>query len=66
MLNLYARIHLDEIELAVLVKKLERAGAAIINTLAGLNHQAPEPVAQPLGESGGGRLLEHLLMTTLH
>ena len=37
MLDLDARIHLDEVELAVLVEELERAGAAIADRAAGLD-----------------------------
>ena len=36
MLDLDARVHLDEVELAVLVQELERAGAAVADLAAGL------------------------------
>ncbi len=37
MLDLDARVHLDEIELAVLVQELEGAGAAIADRAAGID-----------------------------
>ena len=37
VLDLDARVHLDEVELAVLVQELERAGAAIADLAAGLD-----------------------------
>ena len=37
MLDLDAGIHLDEVELVVLVEKLQRAGAAIADRAAGLD-----------------------------
>ena len=36
VLDLHARVHLDEVELVVLVQELERAGAAIADLAAGL------------------------------
>ena len=36
MLDLQARVHLDEVELAVLVEELDRAGAAVAELLHGL------------------------------
>ena len=35
MLDLQPRVHLDEIELVVLIEELERAGAAIADLAAG-------------------------------
>ena len=40
MLHLDARVHLDEVELVVLVEELERAGAAVADRLAGLDARA--------------------------
>ncbi len=37
MLDLDARIHLDEVELAVLVEEFQRAGAAVADRTAGLD-----------------------------
>jgi hypothetical protein len=37
MLDLHAGVHLDEVELAVLVEKLEGAGAAVADLTAGLH-----------------------------
>ena len=37
MLHLDARVHLDEVELAVLVQELERAGASIAHRAAGFD-----------------------------
>ncbi len=36
MLHLDARVHLDEVELAILVEKLDRARATILDGLHGL------------------------------
>ena len=36
MLDLHARVHLDEEELVVLVQELERAGAAVADRAAGI------------------------------
>src|SRR5690606_2933515 len=39
MLDLHPRIHLNEVELAVLIEELEGAGPAIADALAGLHAQ---------------------------
>ena len=46
VLDLDARVHLDEVELAVLVQELERAGAAVADLAAGVGAALADPVAQ--------------------
>src|SRR6202008_194394 len=66
MLDLDARVHLDEVELAVLVEKLERAGTAVAGRASGLDAAIPHHLALPQADPGGGRFLDHLLMPALH
>ena len=65
MLDLDARVHLDEIELAVLVEELDRADADI----AELGHRAGDDSADLFAllgvEGGGGAFLPHLLVAAL-
>ena len=46
MLDLHARVHLDEVELAVLVQELERAGAAVADLAAGFGAALADLVDQ--------------------
>ena len=46
VLDLDAGVHLDEVELAVLVKELERAGAAVADPAAGVDAALADPVTQ--------------------
>ena len=67
MLDLDARVHLDEVELAVLVEELERAGAAVVDCAAGLD----AALAHRAGAAwrvmpGRRRLLDDLLVAPLH
>ena len=65
VLDLYARVHLDEVELVVVVQELERADAAVSDVLAGPYTARADaaPLVGPDARSGG--LLDHLLVPTL-
>jgi hypothetical protein len=66
VLDLDAGVHLDEVELAVLIEELERAGTAITDRAAGLDH-SPTHLFTLRGANAGRRcFLDHFLMTTLH
>jgi hypothetical protein len=64
--HLYAGVHLDEIELAVLVQELEGAGTAVLHALAGLHATRPHGGALLRRDAGRRRLLHHLLVAALH
>src|SRR5260370_25988216 len=66
MLDLDARVHLDEGEDAVLVENLEGAGAAIADGPAGSRATLAKGCDLGGGKTGRRRLLDHLLMTALH
>ncbi len=66
VLHLNPGVHLNEIELSVLVEEFNGASAAIADLLAGLGTPSPDLVAQLLGELGRRGLFEHLLMAALH
>ena len=65
MLDLYAGVHLDEIELAVVVEELDRAGAFVVHLAHGVGADLAdlEPLRQI--ERGRGAFLEDLLMAAL-
>ena len=66
MLDLQARVHLDEVELAVLVEELDRAGAAIVELLHGAWRTIVADLLALLGVEGRrGRLLPDLLVPAL-
>ena len=65
MLDLDARVHLDEIELAVLEQELDRADAEIFQLAHRLGDGLADPVARRDVERGRGALLQHLLMAAL-
>ena len=67
MLDLHARVHLDEVELAVLVQELEGAGAASSRS-AGRPRRSASPISaiSVAAMPGAGRLLDHLLVAALH
>ena len=67
MLDLDAGVHLDEVELAVLVQELERARAAVADLAAGLGAAFADLVAQlaPV-DARRRRLFDHLLVAALH
>ena len=66
MLDLEARIHLDEIEGAVLENELHRAGAAIIHRAHRREGGLIKLTAQLGGKTGRRGFLDHLLMPALH
>ena len=66
MLDLHARVHLDEVELAVLVQKLEGAGTAVADLATGLGAAFAHAVALFLGDARRRRLFDHLLVAALH
>src|SRR5579872_4375760 len=66
VLNLDARVHLYEVELAVLEKELECAGAAVANGLAGLDTTLAHDAALSRSDSDRWRLLDDFLMAALH
>src|SRR6185436_15366884 len=66
MLDLDPGIHLDEIELAVLVEKLERARTPIADLAAGVGAALADSLALLGKQIRCGRFLEHLLMAPLH
>ena len=66
MLDLHARVHLDEEELAVLVQELERAGAAVADAAAGVGAALADARERSVVDAGRGRLLDDLLVPALH
>ena len=64
--DLNARVHLDEVELAVFIEELERAGTAVADAAAGLHAAAAEAVDELAGNAEGGSLFKHLLVAALH
>src|SRR5208282_2450278 len=65
ILDLHARVHLDEEELSVLVEELDRAGADVAEFGHGSGDDPADAVAL-LGVQGrGGTLLPHLLVPAL-
>jgi hypothetical protein len=65
VLDLDARVHLDEVEGAVLVQKLHRAGARIAEFLHGGRDGRADALALLGVERRGGAFLPHLLMAAL-
>jgi hypothetical protein len=66
MLDLHARVHLDEVELVVLEQELERAGAAVGDLAAGLGAALADAREQARGNPRRRRFLEDLLVAALH
>ena len=66
MLDLHAGVHFDEIELAVLVQKLERAGAPVADFLAGRHTAITNAIDEPTRNAWCRCLLDHLLVAALH
>ncbi len=60
MLDLDARVHLDEEELAVLVEELQRAGAAVTDRTAGCHHALAHFLAYFGVQPWGRGLFDHL------
>ena len=66
VLHLDARVHLHEIEAAVLEEELDRAGVHVIHRFAELDRGGAHLGADLLRERGRGRLLDQLLMAALN
>ncbi len=66
MLDLHARVHLDEEELVVLVQELEGAGAAVADLAAGVRAALADADQRAQRQPGRGRLLDDLLVPALH
>jgi hypothetical protein len=66
MLDLDAGVHLDEVELAILIEKLEGARAAIADPLAGVHAGLADAAALRRRDAGRGRFLDDFLMAALH
>src|SRR5690606_6194689 len=66
VLDLDAGVHLDEVELPVLVEELEGAGTAVADADAGLGADAADALAHLRGDARGRRFLDHLLVPALH
>src|SRR5690606_26263338 len=65
VLDLHARVHLDEVELAVLIQEFERAGAAIADLAAGGDAAIADELALLGGDAGRRSLLDYFLVTPL-
>ena len=66
MLHLHTRVHLDEVELAVLIEELERPRADVADLAAGLDAAHPDAVALGGRDPGSRRFLDDLLVPPLH
>src|SRR5665213_2200596 len=66
MLHLNARVHFDEIELAILEQKLQRAGASVTHGLARLYAAVAHDPALPGSDSRRRGFFDHFLMAALH
>ena len=66
VLDLHTRVHLDEIELAVLVQKLEGAGAAVADFLAGGHAALANALDQAARNARCRPFFDHLLVAPLH
>ena len=66
MLDLHARVHLDEEELVVLVQELERAGAAVADLPAGVGAALADARQRAQRDARRRRLLDDLLVAALH
>ena len=65
VLDLDARVHLEEEVLAVLEQALDRAGPAVADGLGGVGGDLADARPQLLVDGGRGRLLDQLLVTAL-
>ena len=66
VLDLKARVHLEEEELAVRCQQeLDRAGADVVDRLGRGDRRLAHPAAQLAIDGGRGRLLDHLLVAAL-
>src|SRR5690242_11399060 len=65
MLDLKARVHFDEIELAVLVEEFDRADAEIAELLERAGDDAADALARRCVQGWRGRFLPNLLVAAL-
>ena len=65
VLDLHARVHLEEEVLAVLQQALDRAGADVVDGGGGVDGDLADVRAQLLVDRGAGRLLDQLLVAAL-
>ena len=65
MLDLDARVHLDEGEDGILDQELEGADALVADLPARLGAASPDLGHQPFRQTRSGRLFQHLLMSAL-
>src|SRR5579871_5936744 len=66
VLDLDARVHLDEEELAILIEELHGAGTPVADRTAGLDAALAHEAALPHRDSGRWRLFDDLLVASLH
>src|SRR5258708_7072290 len=66
VLDLDARVHFHEIELAILKEELDRPGVDVVDRLAQLDRRFAHRMPQFLRKYGRWRLLEQLLMAALN
>ena len=66
VLDLHARVHLDEEELSVLIEELDRPGADVAQFGHGLGDDPADALALFGVQGRGGTFLPHLLMATLN
>src|SRR5208283_148635 len=66
MFDLHSRVHLDEVELAVLIEELERAGVTVADLTARPGTTLAHGLALLGGQPRRRRLFDHLLMPALH
>src|SRR5450830_180735 len=64
--DLHARVHLDEVELAVLVQEFEGAGAAVADLAARFGAAVADLLDQLARDARCRRFLDHLLVAALH
>ena len=65
VLDLHARVHLDEVELVVLVQELQRAGAAVADLAAGRDADVADRLALLGRDARRRRLFDDLLVAAL-
>ena len=65
VLDLHARVHLEEEVLAVLQQALDRAGADVVDRARGVDADLADALAQRLVDGRGRRLLDELLVAAL-
>src|SRR5215472_18695115 len=65
MLDLQARVHLDEKEFSVLIEEFEGTQALVAELAQGLDSQLPEPITLLTVERRRWGLFQHLLMRAL-